>query len=232
MPRPWSFGLVRKCVAIAACWAAMPFLVLFFLMNGWVEGLPDGPEAPVGRAWPRRVSAAMWLAADEAHVGSGVEPLSPWGLFHARRSPGFWAADRVARLWLVDHDRSRTLQRIGKEWSLTWWLTRRWSEEELADWTAMHLYFGHGARGLPGAAWLNFEKRVDDLTWGELAYLAGAVQMPERFGPSQPEKSRKRRDFILRRFAEEKLITPEELKTELSRELVFRAWPPAASTPN
>ena len=245
MRRSWSFTLVRKCVGVAACAVAMPYVALFFLWNGYVEGLEDWPEPAAERTLSPLVSGALWLAAGEAHATLEVESIELRSLFPDRVrdlerggrgwrwAPGQAIVHDVARQWLADHGPPDKLARIVREHALSTLLSRHWSADDLVRWLAIHTYLGRGAVGIDAAADVNFGKPVDALSAGELAYLAGVRQMPDRFGPSQPEKARKRRDFMLRRFAEEKLITPDVLARELSSELVFRprsASPPAGRT--
>ncbi len=239
MPRSRSFALVRKCVGIAACAVAMPYIALFFLWNGCVEGLEGPPAPPPERAFSPLVAGALWLSAGEEHATFEVEAIELRSLFPGsardleRGGRGWrWAAGQaivhdVARQWLAGHGPPDKLARIVREHALSTWLSRHWSADELVRWLAVHTCFGRGAVGIDAAADVNFGKPVDALSAGELAYLAGVRQMPDRFGPSQPEEGRRRRDFMLRRFAEERLITPDELARELSSELVFRLRPKA-----
>jgi penicillin-binding protein 1A len=72
------------------------------------------------------------------------------------------------------------------------------------------IYLGEGAFGVEAAARTYFDRRVENLTLGQMALLAGLPQAPSRYTPfKNMELARKRQVYVLNRMAEEGYITPE-----------------------
>ncbi|MFL6160503.1 MAG: penicillin-binding protein [Marmoricola sp.] len=68
-------------------------------------------------------------------------------------------------------------------------------------------YFGDGAYGIQSAARHYFDKDASELDLGEAALLAGLVKNPVGYDPTTfPDKAKARRDIVLARMAELKII--------------------------
>jgi membrane peptidoglycan carboxypeptidase len=75
-------------------------------------------------------------------------------------------------------------------------------------------YFGDGAYGIEAASRHYFSKPAGKLTLAEAATLAGLVQNPTKYDPTNnPAQARERRDVVLNRMAELNVIS----KTEAAR---------------
>jgi penicillin-binding protein 1A len=73
------------------------------------------------------------------------------------------------------------------------------------------VFLGHHSYGVQAAAENYFRKNVEDLTLAEAALLAGLPQAPSRYSPFiDPEAAKTRRRYVLRRMAEEGMITAQE----------------------
>lgn len=108
-------------------------------------------------------------------------------------------------------------------------LESRLSKEQLFELYANEVYLGqHGSfavRGFGEGARVFFGKEVQHLTLPEAAFLAGAIQAPNRFSPFRhPEAARARRNHILDLMARKELITGSQ--AEAAREEPLEVIPP------
>lgn len=74
-------------------------------------------------------------------------------------------------------------------------------------------YFGRGAYGVAAASLNHFGKEMDDLTIGEMAYLALVVKGPANYeldNPKEYASARSRQRYVLNRMAEDGFITQAE----------------------
>ncbi|WP_434581792.1 transglycosylase domain-containing protein [Carbonactinospora thermoautotrophica] len=72
-------------------------------------------------------------------------------------------------------------------------------------------YFGGGAYGVEAAARHYFNTSAADLTLPQAALIAGLVRNPAAYDPvDHPEAARTRRNTVISRMAELKMITPEQ----------------------
>lgn len=74
-------------------------------------------------------------------------------------------------------------------------------------------YFGRSAYGVAAASLNHFGKEMDDLTIGEMAYLALVVKGPANYELDNPKEyaaARSRQLYVLNRMAEDGFITQEE----------------------
>ncbi|MDP3966820.1 MAG: transglycosylase domain-containing protein [Nocardioides sp.] len=81
-------------------------------------------------------------------------------------------------------------------------------------------YFGAGAYGVQAAARTYFSKPASKLNLRESAMLAGLVQNPSRFDPTNNrEAARTRRDVVLNRMAQLGVVSDEDAQQALERPL-------------
>jgi penicillin-binding protein 2D len=113
----------------------------------------------------------------------------------------------------------KTIKRKLKEGLLAIDYERKYSKKQILEMYFNEVYFGNGAWGIVQAARLYFDKYPQELTEAECALLAGVPKAPARYNPlGKPAKSRDRKNLILKRMAELKMITP-------GREKQLRAQP-------
>ena len=97
----------------------------------------------------------------------------------------------------------RTWRRKLQEIFLTYRMERELSKEEILTYYLNVINFGKRAYGVAAAAELYYGKTLDQLTLAEAATLARIPQAPSRYNPiSNPEGSRVRRGYVLRRMRE------------------------------
>lgn len=106
--------------------------------------------------------------------------------------------------------RKRTLQRKVQEFLLALEIERRYTKDEILEMYLNEIYFGERAYGIKVAAKTYFNKEPGNLSLAECALLAGIPKGPNIYDPYRdPERAKKRRDFVLKWMAEVGYITPE-----------------------
>src|ERR1035437_3794425 len=93
---------------------------------------------------------------------------------------------------------------------LTIEIEKGYSKDQILTMYLNQIYFGHGNYGVEAASTWYFGHPAKQLTLPEAALLAGLIQRPEYYSPVRnPDAARQRRDFVLRRMAEESFIDAE-----------------------
>jgi len=119
----------------------------------------------------------------------------------------------------------KTIERKVKEGLLAMEYERKYSKKQILEMYFNEVYFGNGAWGIVQAARLYFDKYPRELTDAECAILAGVPKAPSRYNPlDKPSVTRDRKNLILKRMTELKMITP-------GREKQLRAQPIAVVQP-
>ncbi|HEY0431914.1 MAG TPA: PBP1A family penicillin-binding protein, partial [Pyrinomonadaceae bacterium] len=108
----------------------------------------------------------------------------------------------------------RTLRRKYAEAMLAFALERRLSKEDIFALYCNEVYLGQrgavGVRGVEEAAKIYFGKELKDISVGEAATIAGMIQGPMRFSPTQhAEATRSRRNVVLAAMARDGWIDHE-----------------------
>ncbi len=111
----------------------------------------------------------------------------------------------------------RTFKRKFKEILMAILLETHYSKDEILEAYLNEIYMGQdGSRAVHGfglASSFYFNKPPSELKVQELAMLVGIVKGPSQFDPRRrPERVRERRDLVLRIWADEGLIRPEEFE--------------------
>ncbi|HVE97713.1 MAG TPA: transglycosylase domain-containing protein [Mycobacteriales bacterium] len=90
-------------------------------------------------------------------------------------------------------------------------LEQRYTKREILEKYLNIAYFGQGVYGVGTAAQHYFSKRIDQITVGEAALLAGMVKNPTQYDPvKRPAQAQARRDVVLTVMRQERFITPAE----------------------
>ena len=107
----------------------------------------------------------------------------------------------------------KTFQRKVKEGLLALEYERKYTKKQILEMYFNEVYFGNGAWGIVQAARLYFDKYPQELTEAECALLAGVPKAPARYNPlGKPTRIRDRKNLILKRMAELKMITTDQGK--------------------
>jgi penicillin-binding protein 1A len=157
---------------------------------------------------------------------------------------GSTIAQQFVKNSLAAQDR-RTLFVKLREAALAYHITRRWTKGKILRNYLNTIYFGNGAYGIESAARTYFgnqhvgcerdRKRpcAAQLEPAEAAMIAGVVASPSAFDPvAHPAAARQRRDLVLRRMLEQKLIAREQYDAAVAEPVPSRrdVQPPREDT--
>jgi penicillin-binding protein 1A len=157
---------------------------------------------------------------------------------------GSTIAQQFVKNSLAAQDR-RTLFVKLREAALAYHITRRWTKGKILRNYLNTIYFGNGAYGIESAARTYFgtqhvgcerdRKRpcAAQLEPAEAALIAGVVASPSAFDPvAHPAAARQRRDLVLRRMLEQKLIAREQYDAAVAEPVPSRrdVQPPREDT--
>ena len=121
---------------------------------------------------------------------------------------------------------TKTIQRKVKEGLLALEYERKYTKKQILEMYFNEVHFGNGIWGIVQAARLYFDKYPQELTEAECALLAGVPKAPARYNPlGKPAITRDRKNLVLKRMAELKMITP-------AREKQLRVQPIAVIQPS
>ena len=110
----------------------------------------------------------------------------------------------------------------AKEWILAIRLERNYTKREILRMYLNTVEYGSNSFGINTAAKTFFNKKPLDLTTPEAATLVGIVNAPGRFSPiAHPERSRKRRNWVLRQMAKSNYITDAQLAQDTAKAIVL-----------
>jgi len=99
-------------------------------------------------------------------------------------------------------------------------IERTYSKNEIIEMYLNETYFGHGAHGIKAAAEIFFNKEVEELTLAESALLIAQLKAQTRYSPVlHPERALRRRNFILKRMHDLKMVSDEEYKNAIAESL-------------
>lgn len=119
---------------------------------------------------------------------------------------GSTITQQLARALFLTPEKS--FARKLKEALLAVEIEKKYPKDKILELYFNQVYFGHGAYGVEAAAQTYFKKSVGELTLAEAAMLAGLPSAPNRFSPIlDPARARRRRDHVLNRMVEQKVIT-------------------------
>ena len=109
-----------------------------------------------------------------------------------------------------------------KEWLLAVKLERNYTKAEILRMYLNTVDFGSNAFGVNVAAKTFFNKAPKQLTTPESATLVGIVNAPSRFNPKlHPERSRKRRNWVLRQMNKYGYLASAELGKDTAKAIVL-----------
>jgi 1A family penicillin-binding protein len=107
----------------------------------------------------------------------------------------------------------KSLERKLKEAVLALELERRYSKDRILEMYLNQVYFGHGSYGVEAAARTFFGKPVSELSVKEAALIAGLPRAPSNYSPfDRPDAAKRRREVVLRRLVDFKVLKDEEAK--------------------
>ncbi|WP_144300173.1 penicillin-binding protein 1A [Elioraea rosea] len=85
------------------------------------------------------------------------------------------------------------------------------------------IFLGQGAYGVAAASMAYFGKALDELTPAEVAFLAALPKAPNNYNPFRfPEAAKGRRDWVLDRMADDRVITAEAAEAAKAEPVTVR----------
>ncbi|MFN7905099.1 MAG: transglycosylase domain-containing protein [Pseudobdellovibrionaceae bacterium] len=129
----------------------------------------------------------------------------------------------------------KTLKRKFDEILISYALESEISKDEILNLYLNIIYMGqHGPfqiRGFAAASQYYFSKSISDLQTEECAFLAAVLNSPGLYNPfKNNEKGKVRRNLVLSKMAEEKLISDEEKQKLIELPLIVKQPPSAFET--
>ena len=145
--------------------------------------------------------------ADIARFHSGQRPIGASTI-----------TQQVVRHFLLSREVSIT--RKVKEAILAYRLDKELSKDRILEIYLNEIYFGSGAYGVAAAADTYFQKKLDQLTPAEAAYLASLPKAPNNYHPIRNAAAAKaRRDWVLAGMAELGWLGEDEAKRAIAEPL-------------
>jgi len=131
---------------------------------------------------------------------------------------GSTITQQVAKNFLLSAERTYT--RKIREVILSYRIEKTLSKDDILYLYLNHIYLGRGSYGVTSAAWRYFGKRLDELTLGECAMLAGLPKAPGSYAPHiNPERAKKRRDTVLYLMERSGYANADDVQRALEEEL-------------
>ena len=139
-----------------------------------------------------------------------------------RLEGGSTLTQQVAKHFLVGNE--RTIERKVREIFIAKRIEKAISKDEILELYLNDVYFGRRAYGIAGASLNYFNKPLDELSLGQMAYLAGLVKGPNNYQPgNNMEKAINRRNYVLNRMEIDGYATAQEVEEAKQEELVIAA---------
>ena len=153
--------------------------------------------------FPDRLVQAVLSTEDRRFYNHfGIDPV---GIVRAARrnaeageivEGGSTITQQLVKMRILGND--RTFGRKLREALTALWLDRRLGKEEILTRYLNSVYLGGGAHGMPAAARLYFDKRLDELSVAETAMLAGLIKAPSQYNPLRDlEGARDRAEIVI-----------------------------------
>lgn len=116
----------------------------------------------------------------------------------------------------------KTIDRKLKEGFMAVELEQKYTKQQILEMYFNEIYYGNGAWGIAQASRVYFDKYPEELTDAESALLAGVPKNPGRYNPlGDPIKVGGRRDTVLKRMVDTKVITPRQRKKLRAERVTF-----------
>ncbi len=128
---------------------------------------------------------------------------------------------QIAKNFLLSSEVS--FERKIKEAILAFRIEHAVPKERILELYLNEIYLGYGSYGVAAAALNYFNKGIDDLSLAEIAYLAALPKAPSNYHPVRRlQAATDRRNWVLRRMAEDGVISQSEARLTGAQPLVTR----------
>jgi penicillin-binding protein 1A len=150
----------------------------------------------------RLVQAVLSIEDRRFYSHFGIDPVGIVRALHRNAEAGeiveggSTITQQLAKMQIVGNE--RTFARKLREALTAIRLELRLGKEEILTRYLNTIYLGAGAHGMPAAARLYFDKRLDELNVAEAAMLAGLIKAPSQYNPLRdPERARDRAAIVI-----------------------------------
>ncbi|HQH27951.1 MAG TPA: transglycosylase domain-containing protein, partial [Oligoflexia bacterium] len=146
---------------------------------------------------------------------------------HQTRQGASTITQQVVKSLLLS--REKTLERKAKEAILAYRLEKALTKDDIFSIYLNQIFLGSNAYGVAAAARVHFHKKLNELTLGEAAYIAGLPQKPTQLSrPENRQMALGRQRYVLRQMLEHAMITKEEFDQAQKEGLTI--YPPDQQT--
>lgn len=172
---------------------------------------------------PALLPAALKIIEDrnfETHGGIDVKAILRAAAANLRagrvEQGGSTLTQQLVKSYFLDE--SRSYRRKAQEAIMAMQLESRFTKSQLMNAYINEIYLGQdGERAIHGfglASRFYFGKPLNELRLPEIALLVGIVRGPSYYNPrTQPERATERRNFVIARLAEFKVVTDKDAAT-------------------
>jgi penicillin-binding protein 1A len=180
------------------------------------------------REVPAQLKNAILAAEDERfYQHAGIDYLGVARAAYAnlvqggRRQGASTITMQVARNFFLSSE--KTLTRKLYEALLAFKIEHNFAKDQILELYINQIYLGQRAYGFAAASRIYFGKPLERLTLGEAAILAGLPKAPSAYNPvANPQRSRQRQQYVLRRMKELGQITEQQYAEALRAPLQVR----------
>ena len=176
-------------------------------------------DVPLAQIPPRMVQAVLAIEDRRFYDHPGIDPIALVGAVfnYVIGSKTYMRGASTLTQQLVKNTfltQDRTPKRKFQEWIMSIALERRLTKDEVLELYLNDVWLGQrgsfAIHGVPEAARLFFAKDVANVSLSEAATIAGVIQSPPRHSPfNNPERSKERRNVVLRAMADSGFITAD-----------------------
>lgn len=184
-----------------------------------------------------KLPAALLAAEDRRfYLHPGVDPISIVRaagqlVLHRRIISGASTLTQQLARTLVP--RPRTFAGKIREMALALRIEASLSKRQILEEYLSRVVFGPSVHGVEAASRALFDKPVHELSLAEAALLAGMPQSPTFHDPRRHrERAQRRRDWILRRMADTRQASQEEIERALREPITLTRWRPQPLAPH
>lgn len=118
--------------------------------------------------------------------------------------------------------REVSIERKAKEILMSYFMTQKYSKEEIMEFYVNDICYANGIYGIEAASLAYFNKHASDLSLSQVAYLCAIPNSPSMYNPyTNPERAMKRRDKILDDMLEMEFITQGEYETAMAESITI-----------
>ncbi|MBW2559919.1 MAG: PBP1A family penicillin-binding protein [Deltaproteobacteria bacterium] len=170
---------------------------------------------------PQHVKNAF-IAVEDArfYKHAGIDPIRMFSAFLVNMKEGGFVqggstiTQQLAKMLFFKPE--KTITRKVKEIAISLQMEKRYTKDEILGLYLNNVYFGTRAYGIDAASHIYFGKASENITISEAALLAALPKAPSKYSPfTDPKKSLSRRNYVLKRMLQTRLITKEEYQRSL-----------------